>query len=206
MQGTVEITISAGGISIQSVVTRTQDAGIPPQEIAVAAAKAGTLSTRTNDTAGTLTMAANHGITNAAKIDIGWNDSSSDFQACYGATVGTVSNLSVPFTGAAGTVLPTENATIAAQVRLPQNVAWDNDDGVLLGFMSTRNGHVVFEDSGNNVLKAQRMRASEACLYWDEGFMANPITGNAVEQLQLTNLDSANAATFKLCGLYDPSP
>lgn len=203
MQGTITITVSAGGITIQGAVTRTEEGAVPSQEISLAAAKAGTLSTRTSDTAGTLTLGAGHGIVDSDDIDIGWVDANGDFQCCYNATVGVVAGTSVPFTGASGTVLPAQDYAITAQKRTVVDLDWDNDDAVLLAFMSTRVGHVAFEDSGDAVLKAQKLLASEPCLYWNNGFMTIPITGNAVDELHLTNLDSVNTATFKLCGLYD---
>lgn len=206
MQGTVTIIFSAGGLTIQGTVTRTGEGGIPPLEIALPRAMVGTLSTRTSDTAGTLTLEASHGIVDADEIDIGWVDANGVFQAAYGATVGTVAGNDVPFTAASGTVLPAEDYAITAQVRSVHNCDFDNDDAELLTFMSTRVGHVVFEDSGDAVLKAQKLLASEPCLYWKDGFMTIPITGNAVDQIQLTNLDGVNTATYLQCGIIDPSP
>jgi hypothetical protein len=206
MQGTVNLVISAGGISIQGIVTRIEEGAVPPLEIAIARAKVGTLSTRTTDTSGTLTLESSHGIVDSDKIDIGWVDANGDFQVAYGALVGVVAALDVPFTAAAGTVLPTVDYAITTQVRQVPNCDFDGDDVLLLAFMSTRVAHVVFEDSANAVLSAQKLLASEPALYWNNGFMANPITGNPCDQLQLTNLDGVDTAMFKLCGIINPTP
>lgn len=108
----VTITQSTTVLGYTNVGNRTitvDDAIVAAPSIAVA--KTGTLTTRTSDTAGTLTMASGHGITNGAKLDIYWSGGS-----CYGATVGTVASLSVPFTLASGTVLPVADTTITAMV------------------------------------------------------------------------------------------
>src|SRR4051812_13463763 len=65
------------------------------------AAKTGTLTTRTSNTVGTLTMTAGHGITTAALQDIYWDGGSR-----RNVTVGTVATNSVPFSGGIGDNLP----------------------------------------------------------------------------------------------------
>ena len=89
--GTIQQTASVGGLSIQSTVNREAEGQIG-QSIALPAAKTGTLSTRTSDTAGTLTLEADHGITDSDVINIFWLDADGVYHCAYGATVGTVSS------------------------------------------------------------------------------------------------------------------
>lgn len=82
-------------------------------------ANAGELTTRSSGTAGTLTMESGHTITTGARLDIYWETQTSPVVtagSCRGATVGSVSGNSVPFTGASGTALPLVNALITAAV------------------------------------------------------------------------------------------
>ena len=81
---------------------------VPPTSIA--AAKTGTLSTRTNDTSGTLTMTTGHGFTTGQKdISIFWSGGSR-----RNVLVGTVATNSVPFSGGTGDNLPLATTAITA--------------------------------------------------------------------------------------------
>lgn len=61
----------------------------------------GILTTRTNDTVGTLTMSSGHGITTGKRFTITWDGGSR-----RGVKAGTVSGTSVPFTLGTGDILP----------------------------------------------------------------------------------------------------
>jgi hypothetical protein len=89
-------TASAQGKTFSYALSQTTD-GALVKDPTLAAAKGGTLTTRTSDTAGTLTMSSGHGITDGQVIDIYWSTGQ-----VTSATVGTVATNSVPFTGATG--------------------------------------------------------------------------------------------------------
>ena len=176
---------------------------VPPQEKALAAAKSGTLSTRTSDTAGTLTLAAGHGITDGDTIDVFWTDANGVLKCAYGATVGTVAGNEVPFTGASGDALPDQGTAITAQKPTELDCDFDGDKAVLLvAMMKTSGGHVTFVDSGDAVLKGQTLQANEPFLWWKNGPFAAPVTGNPVDAVLISNAGTA-AATFQLTGLVD---
>lgn len=102
------------GSSIGGRTSRTNDMGFTA-EIAVPAGKAGTLSTRTDNETGTLTLGSGHGITTGATIDLFW-----DGGARYTITVGTVSGTSVPIgadNAGTGDNLPTQATAIVASTR-----------------------------------------------------------------------------------------
>lgn len=191
------LSLSVGGISIQGQISRTAE-GQRSEEISLAAAKTGSLSTRTNDTDGTLTMSSGHGITDADVIDIYWTDANGDVQVAYGATVGTVATNSVPFTGASGTVLPAEDATITACVVTSVDMTFDGDNVELIAAHSNRKGHVLF--NGPDV--AVKLPAGEPW-HWANGVGSNPLTGDAVTSLSVSNGDSSNTATLKVGVLHD---
>lgn len=83
----------------------------PRAPITLTAAKVGQLTTRGSNTAGTLTMAAGHGFTTAAKLDIYWAGGRR-----YNVTIGTVSVNSVPFTLGAGDNLPDNLTAVTAMI------------------------------------------------------------------------------------------
>jgi hypothetical protein len=204
MNGTINIVVSAAGLTIQGAIARTASGGVPPQEKSLPAADAGELTTRTNDTDGTLTMdSGSHGISTGDKIDIFWT--ASGLQKCaFGATAGTVAGTSVPFTGASGDVLPAASSTITADVQIVLDCDFDGDKLQMLGgVIAAYNGNIVFEDSGNAVLDQTVLYAGEPYLYYTRSGLTNPLTGNPVDEVRVTNASSAGAATFKLCGLVD---
>ena len=199
----INITGSIGGITIQGTVSRTAEGQIS-QEVSLAAADAGTLTTRTSDTAGTLTMdSASHGISTGDEIDIFWTDSDGDAKCAYGATAGTVSGTSVPFTGASGDALPVVDSEVTADVVTEVDVDFDGDNLEEILLQSTRKGHFDFVDSTPTSLHQAKLAASEPWLWFSSMGYDNPLAGNPVDKLKLSNGDSDNAATVKLGVLYD---
>ena len=203
MKATVNIVVSAAGLSVQGLVAREASGGVPPQEKSRLPAKPGTLSTRTSDTAGTLTLSTGHGITDGNTIDVFWTDAEGVLKCAYGATVGVVSGNDIPFTGASGDALPVQDTAITTQKPTELDCDFDGDKAVLLvAMMKTAGGHVAFVDSGDAVLKAQTLQANEPFLWWKNGPFAAPITGNPVDAVLISNAGTA-AATFQLTGLVN---
>ena len=202
-KGTVQIVISAAGKTIQCAFAREEVGGIPPIEKTLAAGNAGTLSTRTNDTDGTLTLAADHDIETGDTICIGWTDANGVVKCARLATVGTVAGTSVPFTGATGDVLPAEAYSIVADEVVDLDADWDGDKAVLFGAeFNAGAGIAIYEDSGNNVLKAWVAQAAQEPLpYWSNSGITNPITGNPVDEVRIANL-CTSANTYKSTGIY----
>ena len=192
-------TLSLPGVSISTTIDRSASGGVPPQDVAVPAAKAGTLSTRTDNTDGELTMTdTDHGIETGDKITIFW-----DGGIAYQATVGTVDGKTVPFTGAKGNNLPDAATAVTAGVITVLDVDFDGDKLKMFAAMSNRRGHVVFEDSGNTVLSAAELVANEPYLYIDGVIATNPLEGNPVDEVHVANGDATAPATFKMGGVYD---
>jgi len=199
---TISIIGSVGGVTVQGSVSRTEEGQIS-QEVSLPAADAGTLTTRTSDTAGTLTMDdANHGISTGEVIDIFWTDANGNQKCAYGATVGTVTGTSVPFTGASGDALPAVDSSVTADVVVEANVDFDGDDLAIILLASNRAGHFDFQDSGSVSLHQAVLLAGEPWLWFSDMGYSNPLSGNPVDKLFLTNADSSNSATVKLGLLY----
>ncbi len=199
ISGKCNQTLSLPGVSISTTIDRSASGGVPPQDVAVPAAEAGSLTTRTDDTDGELTMTdTDHGIETGDKITIFWAGG-----IAYQATVGTVAAKVVPFTGAKGTVLPAKDTAITAGKITVLDVDFDGDKLKMFAAVSNRRGHVVFEDSGNAVLSAAELVANEPYLYIDGVTATNPLAGNPVDEVHVANGDATAAATFKMGGVYD---
>lgn len=200
--------ISGGGITIQPLaITRTNSGSIGLQETLVAA-KTGTLTTRTDNTDGELTMAASHGITTGQVIDLYWSTG-----VRYGVTVGTVATNAVPISGGAGDNLPADETAITAVVQMSINLAIDGDETDILAVIvettdsSLRTAaHVQFRDAANDQI-AEIDLTTNVPQVWDiAGGSANPFTGDPITNLKVSQANSTTAATLKIVGVQDASP
>ena len=204
ISGYLQITGTVAGVPVSCVYNRTAAAGLPAQDVTLAAGNAGTLSTRTSDTAGTLTLESGHDISTGDVIDVHWTDADGDPQCAYGATVGTVDVLSVPFTGAAGTALPVQDFVIVADEVQVLDVDFDGDKLQMIVAVSTQVGHIVFEDSGDAVLDNAVLRAAkEPYFFVKNAGMTNELAGNPVDEIHISNGHATETARFQLVGTYD---
>lgn len=196
LTGIAKLTAQLPGVNVNVNLAKTATGSIA-QSQALAAAKTGTLSTRTGNTDGELTMATGHGITDAARIAIFWSGG-----CAYLGTVGTVVGNAVPFTGAAGDNLPDQDTAVTVQVMTPLDVDFDGDKAEIVAASFTRRGVVVFEDSNDVVLDAGDIAAGEGYVYVSGLSQSNPLTGNPVDQVWVANGDSDGTNAFLLGVLY----
>ena len=198
--GTINSVASIAGLSIQSTTSRTASGQIS-HEVALPAADAGELTTRTDDTDGELTMGSgSHGISTGDVIDIYW-----DGGVAYGATVGTVSGTSVPFTGASGDALPAVSTDVNADVQVELDTDFDGDKMEMIVMAGSSRGHFDFQDSGSASLEAGELQANEPWQWVSDTGTSNPLAGNPVDTLKLSNGDASVAATVKLALIYNSS-
>lgn len=200
--------ISGGGVTIQPLaITRTNSGAIGLEETA-SAAKTGTLSTRTDNTTGTLTMDSGHGLTTGNTIDLYWSGG-----VRYGVTVGTVSTNSVPISAGAGDNLPTATTAITAVVQQSVNLAIDGDETDILAIIfettdsSLRTAaHIQFRDAAADEI-AEIDFVTNVPQVWDiAGGSANPFTGDPITNLKVSQGNSTTTATLKIIGVQDASP
>jgi hypothetical protein len=216
---TQRLSVSIGGVSISGTTERTADGQVSAGSISLPAAASGTLSARTSDTAGTLTLGSGHGIVTGNTIDIFWTDANGYVHCAHGCTVGTVSGTSVPFTGAsfdsaaptsaAVSALPAQDTAVTADVQTEVDFVFDGDDCELCVIQSTRKGHFELEDapgSGSATITSAVLAANEEWSYKSRQNLSNPLTGNMIYKLKVSNGDSSNAATVKAAALFDSTP
>jgi hypothetical protein len=207
---TLTQSISGGGVTIQTLPIIRTNSGPIGLEDTLTAAKSGTLTTRTSDTVGTLTMAAGHGITTGQIIDIYWTGG-----VQYGVTVGTVATNSVPISLGDGDNLPTAATVITAVVQKSINLAIDGDNADILAIVletidkSLRTAaHVQFRDAANAEI-AEIDLVANVPQVWDlAGGSANPFTGNPITNLKASqaNVTATETYTLKIVGVQDASP
>jgi len=208
---TYSASVSGSGLSIQSAVVRSGSASVGLVE-SLSAAKTGTLSTRTDNTDGELTMSASHGITTAAVIDLYWTVAGVP-GVRYGVVVGTVATNAVPISGGAGDNLPIETTAITAVLPTTANVLIDGDNTKLIAVelkttdASLRTaGHVSFRDASADLIAELDLVTNVPRIYDIEGGATNPFTGDVITYIQASNGNSSTAATLQIQSVYDASP
>lgn len=184
-----------GGLTIQSSFTREGE-GVVSVSAALPAGKAGTLSTRTNHTEGTCTLAAEHGITTAAIVDLYWATGKR-----RGVTVGTVSGTSVPITGGAGDNLPTQTTAIVMSVQVPVAIAFSSSLIKLMLLSCDQRASLDFFDAavdGSSVLSSPiDLPEAGAGFGWaDNSGVATPFNGSQVLRGNASNGSSTTAAAL----------
>ena len=207
---TYATSVSGGGVSIQTLpVVRTNSGSIGLDDT-LNTAKAGVLTTRTDDNTGTLTMTTGHGITTGQIVDIFW---SGGVQRTV--TVGTVSVDSVPFDLGIGDNLPIAMTAVTVCVQKAINLAIDGDNADFVALIletvdkSLRTAaNVQFLDAAADVI-AEIDLVTNVPQVWDiEGGSANPFTGDPITNLKATqgNSTSTETYTLKIVGVQDASP
>jgi len=202
IQAQINAQISVAGISIASVTERRDVGAIPAQTPMLAAGKAGTLSTRTNPTDGTLTFAAEHGIVDSDVINIFWTDANGVDKCAYGATVGVVNELNVPFTGANGDALPDQGFAIVASVRQNYDCDFDGDLVGLIAAHCPRLAHVEFLTNADVSILARLLTAKAGWTWASTQGHADLLAGDPVGKIAVS-CGETTAGQFTLIGNYD---
>ncbi len=171
-------------------------------------AHAGTLTTRTSTSVGTLTMASGHGITTASKIDIYFAGG-----IRRQVLVGTVSVNSVPFTLGTGDDLPPLNDPVKASVESSITVSLDCANIVCLGAMikdigSTKRCMVSVGNTSGSYTEAayfimNDQTGQNSVNAWPDDFVwtdpydgDNPLGSTLLDTIKITHEDTATPGTF----------
>lgn len=199
--GIFSIAASLAGVTIQGLRTRTGSGQIA-QVASLPAGIAGTLTTRTGDAEGTFTLAAGHGLEVNDIIDVYWAGG-----LRYGMKVSAVNGNDVTAGGTggpgAGDVLPAEDTAIVADEQVTLDVDFDGDKLEMIVVASSARAHIDFQDASGNSLEAQELSAGEPW-DWASGMGAvNPLSGNPVDRVKLSNGDSSAAAIVKIGLVYN---
>lgn len=186
-----------GFVSFNESVTISDDAGILGNPT-VLAAQPGVLTTRTNNTSGSLTMTnSSHGIVTGQRVDLFWTGGS-----CYGATVGTVSGTTVPIaTVSGGNNLPI--ATTAIQVGIATAVEFGviGNNMQALAMTSSQEGYFVF-NTGSADSYAVRITASTVPSWKLGDAGTNPLAGVTITTVYCShNLTTSSDTSMRVCAV-----
>jgi len=195
--GEITSTISLAGLTMSGKVTRTEDGQISHAPT-LAAAQAGSLTTRTSDTVGEATLGAEHGITTAQVVDVYWSGG-----VRYGVTVGTVDGTAVPLADSgAGDNLPAENTALTVAPRITIDTDFDGDLVTMIAAACASRAHLHFVEDDETSLLAVELTAGEPWTWASDSSVTNPLADAVVGKVY-ASCGAAAAAVVNLAALYD---
>lgn len=192
----IKINAAIAGVNIAGTLAQSAGAQESVNE-SIAAAKTGQLTTRTNNSDGTLTMSGGHGITDADVLDLYWSGGRR-----YNVVVGTVATNSVPISGGSGDNLPTNLTNITAQVQNVLNVDFPGDDIVQLALRCDERGRLQFYDDTTLVLGLDLV--ADQPFIWDPRWFTNPLASHDITHITVTNANAVDAAALVAGWIFEP--
>jgi hypothetical protein len=187
--------MTIGGRNVTGSMTVTDEA-VETQEIILPAGIAGTLTTRTDDNTGVVTVASGHGITDTDTVMVSWVGG---LQRVIDVTATTATTISIDL--GVGDNLPV--ATTAVVVSKSVNSTLTVPASGLKAFAIQNRNRVYanVRDGSATSLFAKDLPAEQGYFWMTGGGYSDPTTGTAVGSIQLNNLastaDTIVVATLK---------
>lgn len=207
MQASYSLVLAGGGLTIQQNSLVSGDTS-NPYEINVPAALAGTLTTRTDNDTGILTVASGHGITDADTVDL-YDENGALIRKDVDVTATTATTISID--AGTGDNLPAEDeiVNVAKQVALSPNI--DGDAIQILGIVlevpgATTEGRILFEDAAGDDIADLELTANNGLIYHVAAGATNPFTGDPITAAKVTNGNTTLAGTLKIISMEDRTP
>lgn len=198
----------AYGVSLGSIsqnVIRSGDAKIE-LEVSLPAGTAGTLSTRTDDNTGVVTVAS-HSITISDTVDVYWSGGRR-----YGVDVTAQDATTISIDLGAGDNLPIATTAVVIVKQVAFNAALDGDNAKIIGVsyeVADASGYgcrVTLFDSADDTITGLDLDANVPNVVDIEGGQTNPYTGDPITDGVASNGSSSTAATLKIQAIVDATP
>jgi hypothetical protein len=186
----------------QTIVEST--ASVERTSASVAAAKPGTVTTRTDEDTGVLTMTAGHGFVTGDYIDVFWSGGSRRHMAA------TVTLNAVTIDGGEGDALPATTTVIGAMVPVELAFTVDGEDCYAITVSTPVPGWIVFVDDSDLDIDEgayQFTTTGGGANVWAFGQGAeNPLAGQTTSLVKFSHGDTTAARTMKVAALYGTPP
>lgn len=180
-------------------------------EVTLPAGKSGTLTTRTDDNTGVVTVASGHGITASDTVDVYWATGRR-----YGVDVTTAGATTLDIDLGSGDNLPAQSTAVVVVKQVVVNKAIDGDNVEIIGFLATLAAdtgfgvRITFFDAvsggGSAVGNGIDLDPNSPFVLDIEGGATNLLTGSPILSFVASNGDGSNACTLKIQGLQDVTP
>jgi hypothetical protein len=202
----LNVELSAAGVSINGNMTRTGDGGIGVEPtIAVAHVVGSWVKTDADTAAGSLT--GGHGLATGT-FDVYWTGG-----ARFDVPV-TITTNTLALDGGTGDDFPASaNATVVLAPQTAFNVSIDGDALEVLGMklvfsdtsLSTA-GRVLLEDAANDDIASVELVANVPQIWDIDAGANNPFTGDPITHAKASHANTSATATLKICGIQDVTP
>jgi hypothetical protein len=213
-QATYVTNLAVGGVAIQPPpIVRTGDHP-NPYEVVLAAGKAGTLTTRTDNDTGVITVPG-HTLQVGDNVDVYWSVAPAGRR--YGMKVSSIAGNDVTVGTLAGEIgagdnFPAQGSAVVITKQVVINTAIDGDKIQIIGVMlecpldTAAVGHISFFDVGPAQIHHLDLAHNDPTIIDVAGGATNPFTGNPIVSAAATSGSSTQSATLKIASLEDSTP
>lgn len=166
--GRVNISYRVGGAVVDAVIDREDEQGATTQ-VALDAGIAGTLTTRTDDAIGVITVAEGHGLTTSDTIAVFWGAGRR-----YGSTITGTTATTVTIATGAGTVLPAVSSVVTIGKEVVTSLGHIGNDLKIFSAHSPNRLSLNIRNADPATLLALDVAAKESWAYISNFSGANP--------------------------------
>jgi hypothetical protein len=183
MAGTADISIRTrvAGVNIDATIRRTDELE-QAFRATMSAGRVGTLSTRTDDNTGILTVASGHGITDADTVAVFWEGGSR-----YGVDVTATTSTTISIDLGAGANLPIATTPIVVAKESEHVLAIIGNDIAVIAAGCDNRASLNFRDSGDASLLRYDMATKEGRVWFASSDVTNPLAGDTVANIVIAN-------------------
>ena len=194
--GKVNISYRVGGAVVDAVIDRTDEQGATTQ-VALPAGKAGTLTTRTDDNTGVVTVLAGHGITDADTVTLFWEGG-----VRRGLTVTATTSTTISIDAGAGDNLPLVSSVCVIAKEVVTSLGHVGNDLAIFAIHSSSRLMANIRDVDPATIIALDITAKESWAYISNFSGTNPFAGETLVTAVLAN-GGTTAATANILHLKD---
>lgn len=176
-----DININVAGVTVKQRITRNDDQGTR-LSLALPAAIAGTLSTRTDASSGVLTVATGHGIQADDEIGIFWEGG-----LARKATVASVTGTTITFAVDDGDDLPAATTAVTTSVIQVFSLDLVGDSIIVMAIGNVGRISMEFLSSAPASLLTYDIAENEGRSWIKSLDTTNPLAGDTVDSLEVSN-------------------
>lgn len=187
--------VNVGGIQFEGASAVYQASSQIGHRPTAPAARAGTLTTRTNNTAGVVTLAADHGIVTGL-VDVYWTGG-----VQYNVSA-TVAGNDVTLASGGGANLPAQGTAVLVAQVVEIDTDFDGALAIVFGLYSERRAHVLFlQEDGTPITPFELL--AKVPRTWITGQGDNPFSEEAVGKARVSCGEAGGSAAVAIGLLYN---